>query len=201
MESLRRNCFPLPRPINTKCFASSSRVDLVLRLLPPLCACCSRDVTLIHLGVSSRDLGSAARSGRRRFPRACFAPNGHFDGTVLLGQPESDTATRGLWCAMCGQSSSRGFVVMLFFLTWLVFVGSPHTARHGGPSEDFFRQPRVPAVQMRGHWEHPCCVERYKSLASWRGRSRSSQTRSRVTLATCVPNDRIDFLPLLEKRQ
>ena len=74
----------------------------------------------------------------------------------------------------------------------------PQPARRGGPSEDWFlatlrhnsRFQCVAAGHVLAAWRVP------RSLASWRGRSRSSLPQSRVTSSPREPHYQLAFLPL-----
>ena len=116
---------------------------------------------------------------RKGLPRALPAKNGHFDGTVLFGEEASVKADRGfivdLVRALKRSDQAEGlFSLSLAQLETCIRSSAtrlrlqrlrltPHTARHGGPSEDFARTARaIPDIQNRGRWEHPKSVARYK---------------------------------------
>ena len=128
------------------------------------------------------DEGSAIDQARARagLQRARPAKSGRFDGTVLVGEKSSDLAGRGVvhhFVKSLKRSRQPG--QKLFPITLATFEKhvtlaanrlrlqklrlTPHTARHGGPSEDCYGNFRdIAAIQSRGRWEHPRSVARYR---------------------------------------
>ena len=112
--------------------------------------------------------------------RARPAKSGRFDGTVLVGECASVQAGRGLVhdflkaLKRARQPNQLLFPFNLATYEKLLNAASarlklgrlrltPHTARHGGPSEDCYGGHRdIPAIQSRGRWEHPRSVARYR---------------------------------------
>ena len=109
------------------------------------------------------------------------AKNGTFDGSVLVGEAASARGGRGLVFDLVQSLEklrmnrhSKVFPLTLAqYATCLSRAGrrlniqtmrlTPHTARHGGASEDYFQKLRdIRSIQARGRWEAPRSTARYK---------------------------------------
>ena len=121
---------------------------------------------------------AAARGGQRR---AQPSKNGSVDGSVLVGEAASEKAGRGIVKFFLGAlvAARRHHLRKLFPISLAEFESTlkkaaavlnltsmrmtPHTARHGGASEDYFQIARdIKSIQARGRWESPRSVGRYR---------------------------------------